>query len=264
MASRLGFSHIVLVMSIVLVLAGALGFVAYKNFYSTGGSVKAVDDNVTTDDAPAVESVAVCLTQERLCFNNPDGWDTDMHTVSIQQQITDDSGDVVRTVEQVYDAGTITSPSGAVELNIESVYEGIGGWCEPSDFGPIYVLKAEKLTPSWVGQSDIEVNNLYAVGYVNSDAAETEYRLVVMLTKYEPLTTVGQKASCTDSYANFYESKNAVVPSPDVNSADEKVLISVSTNAGAAVTNSLQSAEDLFVSDEYQQAFGLLASAYFE
>lgn len=265
---RKGSAHIVVIAVLVAALVTALGWVFYQNYLLN--QTDAPNDthiNTVTKPEPASAMKELCLEQEKLCFNYPEGWQSKTETVNYpaNQELIDSSGDQPAKI----DTASITSPDGQTVLTVTSGITSIGGACTDDQNGGAWVEKVEKTKLNGYKSgpnAEFSVNDLHVVQSIVKWAAEDQYKAQTYLSSSANATKIGTSRVCDLYMTNLFTGKNVELG----NWGNGAGLIQASTAPALGSRqeskgyNSYEEAKKALESADQQTAFKILASAHYK
>lgn len=177
-----GSAHLAIIIIVVVLVVGALGFVFWNNFLSKGTSSTAAvtsfeeckkqsgsitletypEQCQTTDGktfvgpsdqqltTPPIELKMYCAEGEQLCFDYPATWAV----------TKDDQAGVEQPAGYTGDMLTVKDSSSGISLHLRSGMGGIGGACDESIEVPVYVLDSTEIPKLTGFKTDYSLDTL--------------------------------------------------------------------------------------------------------
>ncbi len=242
-----GSAHVVVSICLVLALVTALGWVFYQNFIYKD-PVKTETSSSTTEkktDTAKVAKKEACLTVERICFDYPDSWKSDITT------------ETSPLLNAPIDKGTLSSPDKSLSLGIHTGITSIGGMCDPDTEGSMQVVTSEKLGLSGYKADDYRDSALYLVKVVSANREQTGFTPSIYLTNTTKLTKPGKVGACDGIAAPLFPARNI-----------KDTLMNFSTSSAGDRQEkpepTLDAAKQKLMSDTYTQAFDILKSVRYK
>ena len=252
-----GDAMVMLVIVLAVALGGVVGWVAYDKMFNTQDTAEVADTPAkVAEETPEVAKLQeACAPYEKLCFEYPEGWKIDVGESELDGK--------------KIDVMTVSSPTNEVTLKLNSGISGMGGACFPEEYGKVYRVKnqATKLTgytPDEWRSSDVRVMAL-----VVSNLDETKFVIGVELTNSKELVNNEVSSACNAAFSALIDGKNAA----QYDGVAGKVIFSTGVGPTSATDDllppskqyaSLSEAKKALESEEWKQAFDILASAHYK
>ena len=205
--NKSGFAHLMVVTAILAIaVIGLLGFVFWQNFMQTKTTTDTKNNSThsSTSLTPTVtDPKLVALTElaydqsevSGLAFKYPKGW-----TLVHKNAVAGTNQSV-----SLPDSNALTSPDGAITINLEVGLEGIGGTCGPSD-------TTYKLTSFEYQQ--LSALPQYSLNIFTAHSSETGYvfdQYMVQITNYsQNFQTLKVGDSPCNAYSIAFQSPNGL------------------------------------------------------
>jgi hypothetical protein len=250
--AQAGSLHVVIVIALVLSLACALGFIFWQNFLRNDATKTVADSTSKTVEEVVIRKKTACFNLEKLCFDYPDDWTASL-SVKTVNDITSD------TVEVVSENG--------FKLRADTGIFGIGGTCIAEEAGNVEVIEAKRLGISYALPDDrgaYEAPDVYAAKVIYANKATTEFSASVLLTTDLDLTQAGEVNGCDATYASLFRTRYI---NHDDNPSNKTLMSFSDTKVGIGSDATKSTAADArreLESDDYKQAYEILASARYE
>ena len=279
--------HTLLIIVIVvmsLAILGLLGFVFWQNFVNkpaSGSNVtnytecKAATNSKiletfpeqcvtsdgrtfvgpTTSTTEETKLASYCTKAEKLCFDYPSDWKVE--TV------------VVDTAEPgaSFDKLKISSPDGAMVLQLQTGISGLGGTCPEEVQTSVYVLDSTPIAGLTGYKTDYRQDQA-VVSRTVYKVEEEKFVAALYVTAAPDYAKSGTIQACGIGFSQFLDGKNSVVSS-DYDSAGAMSIGYTgidfySGESQATIYSSVDSAKAAYKTDTYVQAAAILSSLRYE
>jgi hypothetical protein len=251
---QVGFSHVAVIIVLVLALLATLGFVFWQNFVRNDDAQANAETSKANDASSPASSVTTkesCLLYEKMCFSHPPSWAYS----SKQGEIDYGDGTVIKT-----ENGTLAKKSGALKLFASTGITGIGGTCDPSQNTGYFVTLESKEINVPVERSPDEqylTENLHVVRAIEVSPDTNSYTAQVLLSDSTELAKAGRHEPCTTMYASLFKQQKEHAMSFGTISFG----FTDAPSEAAKTYGSYDEAKRAAQSSEYNEAFEILKSA---
>lgn len=242
----------VVIISLAVALAFALGWIVWQNFIFKEGTKKDVDlvvvDKKKEQAKKPLALKHYCLAQENLCFDYPETWS--FKETKTEHTRVENGAKTMFTTPGV----KLTSEDKKVALVLSTGIGNLGGTCQPGERGSIYVVDTKAINDSF-----------YAISLV-SEHRSGRYVPTVGLYSAKKQLPKGKQDGCSNYMAELITMKQSL--------PDYRNLMSFTTNDGhddtseeahaPSVAKSLDDAKRQLGSATYRQAFDIAKSAHYK
>ena len=234
-----GSAHLILVLLLVVILLGILGFVFYQNFMAPRSSQP--QPKIEQNTKPVLKTASFTFQGTKYALDYPEGWSESALDNSSEQRDM-----------------KISNPAQSIEVRLDVSSGGLGGMCDPNDG-----LKVRYYTVSETANTKLTGESLRLVAAM-SDYSEGGYRYTIGLSPEgaETHASVGD-SHCTVGYVGV---ASRLVVDPTTSEIIRPTIIAriqfpKLPDANNSTVKSMDTIKDLIATDDYKAAVKILESA---
>ncbi len=235
-----GSIHVVIIIALVVLLIGALGYVFYQNYINKPAEEKA-QNSESMKSVPKLKTAHVDFEKTVYALDYPEGWSES--ALGADPDFRDMS---------------ITSPDGNIEVVFNVAAGGLGGMCDTEDGLKVRFYQVSSWTNTKVTGESLRLVEAM------TDYPEGGYKYVIGLSPEgaETHASVGD-SHCTVGYVGV---ASRVASDPNTDTIAQPTIIAKITfpmllNAADARAKSMDDVKNIMATNDYKAAVKILQSA---